>query len=233
MENIFDPHGSFLVHRNSWWWLKNRIGGTPRTPLGYQTKLANNKAVNVLFGADRYYLKDGKMPYQMFYPRVGRYWPLHRWRLLWTWPFVYLDKRRQQRPLFQTPEEWQGIRLPCIIRLNVFNCFYTRWIIPVDENLTRLMYICSTRPLNPLSRLYNWLTWPIHNWEHHFNFSNQDYDAQYSVRYQHPEYLSATDSVLIAMRRLVTEHARRTQRSPSNDQKRDEHSLTSFGGYRK
>jgi hypothetical protein len=46
-----------------------------------------------------------------------------------------------------------------------------------------------------------------------YNFSDQDYDAMYSVRYQYPEYLSATDSHVVAERRLITEHARGLKRS--------------------
>ena len=39
-----------------------------------------------------------------------------------------------------------------------------------------------------------------------FNFSDQDYDAMRSVRYQYPEYLSSTDNPVVALRKLVTEH---------------------------
>jgi hypothetical protein len=34
----------------------------------------------------------------------------------------------------------------------------------------------------------------------------------YSARYQYPEYLSATDSHVVAQRRLITEHARGLKR---------------------
>ena len=39
------------------------------------------------------------------------------------------------------------------------------------------------------------------------------YDAMYSARYQYPEYLSATDSHVVAQRRLITEHARGLKRA--------------------
>jgi len=45
-------------------------------------------------------------------------------------------------------------------------------------------------------------------WLIHFNFSDQDYDAMRSARYQYPEYLSSTDSPVIGLRKLVTQHAR-------------------------
>ena len=43
-----------------------------------------------------------------------------------------------------------------------------------------------------------------------FNFRNQDYDAEKYVQYSAPEYMSSTDSVVVAMRRLFTEHNRDT-----------------------
>ena len=45
-----------------------------------------------------------------------------------------------------------------------------------------------------------------------FNFRNQDYDAEKYTQYSMPEYLSSTDSVVVAMRRLFVEHARDVQR---------------------
>ena len=56
------------------------------------------------------------------------------------------------------------------------------------------------------------MTWPYRNWELNFNFRNQDYDAERYVQYASPEYLSSTDSVVVAMRRLFVEHARDEQR---------------------
>ena len=51
-------------------------------------------------------------------------------------------------------------------------------------------------------------TWPYRNWELNFNFRNQDYDAEKYTQYSKPEYLSSTDSVVVAMRRLFVEHNR-------------------------
>ena len=68
----------------------------------------------------------------------------------------------------------------------------------------------SSRTLsNWLCRLWDRVTFNFFlNWMVNYNFSDQDYDAMRSVRYQHPEYLSSTDSVVVALRRLVTEHGR-------------------------
>lgn len=63
-----------------------------------------------------------------------------------------------------------------------------------------------------MRRLWSGVTWPYRNWELNFNFRNQDYDAEKYVQYASPEYLSSTDSVVVAMRRLFVEHARDVQR---------------------
>ena len=41
-----------------------------------------------------------------------------------------------------------------------------------------------------------------------YNFRNQDVFAEMYGQYDQPEYLSSTDSVVVGMRRLFTEHAR-------------------------
>jgi phenylpropionate dioxygenase-like ring-hydroxylating dioxygenase large terminal subunit len=212
LENTFDAHNCFLVHRNSYWQLRNRLGGRPRTPIGYRARVVNNKVVKLMKGAENYYEKDGKMPYQMYYPRVNGVWPLHRYRLLWTWATEWIDRQQQKEPKFDTPDEWEGTRLPGMQRISHWNCFYTRWVIPVDENLTRVVYFCSHRPRSAAEALKRTLFWPVHNWMRHFNFSDQDYDAMRTSRYQYPEYLSSTDSYLITVRKLFTEHARGLKR---------------------
>ena len=163
-------------------------------------------------GRTNYYADDsGKIPYQFYHPRVDGYWPMHRYRLLWTW---FFDAWRKLRPIsrharFQNPAEWEGQRLPGMARNNHHTHMYTRWAVPVDANLTRATYFFSTRPKNALGRLYDRLCFKlILNWMYFYNFSDQDYDAMRSCRYQHPEYLSATDSVVVALRRLVGDEAR-------------------------
>jgi hypothetical protein len=87
----------------------------------------------------------------------------------------------------------------------------TRWAVPVEANLTRMVYLnverYASRP-GMIRRLWSGVTWPYRNWELNFNFRNQDYDAEKYTQYQMPEYLSSTDSVVVAMRRLFVEHNR-------------------------
>ncbi len=62
------------------------------------------------------------------------------------------------------------------------------------------------------------MTWLYRNCELNFNFRNQDYDAEKYVQYDSPEYLSSTDSVVVAMRRLFAEHARDVQRGRDREE---------------
>lgn len=230
LENTFDAHNAFMIHRNSMRILPSRLGGRPRTPLGYRVKIVNNKVVHYQPGGDKsntekyYYDEKGNIPYQMYYPGVDGVWPLHRWRLLWTWFFDWRTRRRgqepgRQRPAIEGPDvnEWNGTRLPGMSRTGGSNKFFrsTRWPVPVEENLTRMVYLNVERyskPANVLRRFWSGMTWPYRNWELNFNFRNQDYDAEKYTQYSMPEYLSSTDSVVAAMRRLFVEHARDVQR---------------------
>ena len=55
-----------------------------------------------------------------------------------------------------------------------------------------------------------------------FNFRNQDYDVEKYTQYSMPEYLSSTDSVVVAMRRLFVEHARDVQRRREREEEAPE-----------
>jgi len=213
LENQSDAHNCFWVHRNSFVQLRSRTGGRPRTPLGYRPKVVNGKAVVPMRGAEGYYADKttGKVPYQMHYPRTGGVWPLHRYRLLWTWFFEFFDRRNRNRPRFQTPEEWQGMHLPGMHRLYFGGpeAMYTRWCVPVEKDLTRVVYFRSMRLKTAKGRLWERLSYVLYrNYLFHYNFSDQDYDAMRSTMYQYPEYLSATDSHVVAQRKLIVEHGR-------------------------
>ena len=120
LENTLDAHNCFWVHRNAISQLRNRFGGRPRTPLGYRTKIVNNKAAwsRTAGGQRTITRKDGTIPYQMYYPRTGGYWPPTRFRLLWIWFFEWRNRQKQTPPKFETPEEWAGgLHLPSMQRL--------------------------------------------------------------------------------------------------------------------
>ena len=151
LENTSDAHNATYVHRNA---LRHMFGphaklaARPRTPLGYPSKIVEGRAVvgtgrQARENVAEYYYKDGKMPYQLHYPRTGGIWPLTRWRLLWAWFFEWIERFYSSRELLEGPEEWRGgMHLPGMQRVNHL---YTRWCIPVEENLTRVLYARSRR----------------------------------------------------------------------------------------
>jgi len=224
LENTNDSHNAFFVHRNSISILKSRLGGRPRTPLGYRTRIVNGVSANYHAGSgvaptERYYFDEaGEIPYQMYYPGVGGVWPLHRWRLLWTWWF---DKRRESRSSTRARgvrtgdpnNEWLGTHLPGMSRTGGANPVFrsTRWPVPVERDMTRMVYLNVERYAEEpdlRKRFKSAWTWPARNWLLNFNFRNPDYDAEKTCQYNLQEYLSATDSTVVAIRKLLAEYAR-------------------------
>ena len=165
LENTMDAHNAFMVHRNALRILGSRLGGRPRTPLGYRVHIVNDKVVHYRPGEDKssveqyYYDEDGNIPYQMYYPGVDGVWPLHRWRLMWTWLTDRKTKKQNKMlgmrrpPSAETPDvnEWNGTRLPGMSRTGGNNRDFrsTRWPVPVEENLTRMVYLNVERYPNP------------------------------------------------------------------------------------
>jgi phenylpropionate dioxygenase-like ring-hydroxylating dioxygenase large terminal subunit len=224
LENTNDAHNAFFVHRDTVTTLRSRLGGRPRTPLGYRTKIVNGKSANYHAGSgvaptERYYFdEEGNIPYQMYYPGVGGYWPLRRWRLMWTW---FFERRRSRsggaggRMTRQgnADDDWLGTRLPGMSRTGGANPRFrsTRWPVPVEKDMTRMVYLNVERYAEEpdlKTRFMSGLRWPTKNWMLNFNFRNPDYDAERSCQYDLPEYLSATDSTVVAIRKLVAEYAR-------------------------
>ena len=239
LENTNDSHNAFFVHRDCINQLKSRLGGRPRTPLGYRTKIVEGKAANYHAGSgiaptERYYYDDeGNIPYQMYYPGVNGVWPLHRWRLMWTW---FFEKRRASRQggganrgqrSGSGDDAWLGTRLPGMSRTGGANPRFrsTRWPVPVEKDLTRMVYLNVERYAEApdiKTRLRSGLTWPTRNWLLNFNFRNPDYDAERSCQYNIPEYLSATDSTVVAIRKLLADYGRGAKRPTELDTPEEE-----------
>lgn len=233
LENTNDAHNAFYVHRNCFSVLRSRLGGRPRTPLGYRTKIINGKTANYNAGTgiaptERYYFdEDGKIPYQMYYPGVDGVWPKSRWRLLWTW---FWDRKARNRRNSDTrwgdgrsanrmgtprgDDEWQGTRLPGISAKGTGgNSKFKshRWAVPVENDMTRIIYLNIERYAEApslMTRSVKNLTWPWRNWSFNYNFRYADYDAERSCQYHIPEYLSATDSTVVVIRKVLANYAR-------------------------
>lgn len=225
LENTNDAHNAFFVHRNCVNVLRSRTGGRPRTPLGYRTKIVDGKAANYHAGTgiaptERYYFDDdGKMPYQLYYPGVEGVWPLHRYRLAWTWIWDRIGLRagtgqpRGTQRVGNADDAWLGTRLPGMSRTGGANARFrsTRWPVPVERDMTRMVYLNVERYSKAPSlftRIRSAVQWPSRNWSLNFNFRNPDYDAERTCQYYLPEYLSATDSTVVAIRKLLAEYGR-------------------------
>ncbi|HEY8693956.1 MAG TPA: aromatic ring-hydroxylating dioxygenase subunit alpha, partial [Chloroflexota bacterium] len=170
IENQNDAHNCFFVHRNSIKQLTGLQAGRQRTPIGPRSKVVNGRGVIAVGTNQSYYATDGKTPYQMYYPGVQGYWPLHRWRLLWTWFFKKVFNKRGER--FQTPEEWSSAHhLPCAIRVNYGPHMYTRFAVPVKANVSRQVLFHSARRRTVFARTIEKARFYLfHNWVQNYNF---------------------------------------------------------------
>ncbi len=226
LENTNDSHVSF-VHRNA---ITILFGGgkaisSPRTPFGNRTQIIDDHAVwykndGTKPRVDRYYYdENGDIPYQMYYPGVKGVWPLHRWRLLWTWIADRKRKRNRENQAAQLntvqneANRWNGTCLPGMSRTAGANPNFrdTRWPVPVEASLTRMIYLNVERyssPPNPWTRFTSHITWPVRNFVKNFNFRSQDIYAEMTGQYDKPEFLLSTDTFVIATRRLLADYAR-------------------------
>jgi phenylpropionate dioxygenase-like ring-hydroxylating dioxygenase large terminal subunit len=199
-----DAHFRY-VHRNSLLQLMRPISrpslpikGRPAVVAGHRLRPASSIAQSAGTARD----KPG--PYQDYYPLLGDKWPRHRWRLLWTWQFDWAQKRRY-RQMYPLSEEWGGgYHLPSIIRLNYGTHVYTRWVVPVEPNRSRIFYFHAPKPSNALGRVYERLHWTLfHNWAMNKNFSEQDARLAIEAYYEAPQNLSPSDINMLAWRKLL------------------------------
>jgi len=89
-----------------------------------------------------------------YYPGVDAKWPFHNYRRFWTWIFDWGEKRRLRKPYLVSPEWGPGQHLPGMFRQNYWTHLFTRWVVPIDEESSRLFYFHAARPSNWLGRLY-------------------------------------------------------------------------------
>jgi phenylpropionate dioxygenase-like ring-hydroxylating dioxygenase large terminal subunit len=208
VENYADSHVRY-VHRNSALMLMRPILPPALPMAGKPFRVGSHRlAAPGRIGSADQISKDRRKgrPYQEYYPLLGRKWPEHRWRYLWTWAFEWGDRVRAKfRPPFQVSEEWgTGQHLPSAVRLNYGTHMYTRWAIPVTENETRMFYFHAARRATWLGRVHEWLQWNLfHNWAMNKNFSEQDGPGAIDLYYDRPERPSISDQQTIEWRKMV------------------------------
>jgi phenylpropionate dioxygenase-like ring-hydroxylating dioxygenase large terminal subunit len=209
LENALDSHVMY-VHRNALLQLMEPI--LQFGPAGYRPRIVNGRAA---LG----YIPDGEAPRpaREYYPAVDGHWPKTQWRRLWLWAFRWRLSRRITRRPFNPDEEWGmhtfidgkrvrsgGHHLPSMFRFDFGTHMYTRACVPVEEQLTRVVYYHAVRRRSALGRLAARLFFvTFQNWAMNANFSDQDYRVMAPQRYDTAEKLSGTDAEVIAWRRLL------------------------------
>lgn len=210
IENHSDSHNAFYVHRNSISQLTSSRAGRDRTPLSPHGRIVNDRAIVTTHPHENPYAVNGQVPYQMYYPGVNGMWPLHRWRRLWLWLFDLFDRRSRVPGQWRRYEEWGiGHHLPCAVRQGGGG---TRWAVPVEPNLSRIVYFYFSRPRSGLSKLIDRLRFTFIRIPLVYNFSGQDNTAATPVRYWTLEHLAPTDSQVVLLRKLILERSRDARR---------------------
>ena len=209
LENSQDAH-VFYVHRDSFTQLLNPVPGArgPEEAIGGRPVYFWN-GIGTKRAHPRNYIEKGE-PYQVEHPGLGK-WPKHHWRLTWSWLLRWQRARQARAPLVVTDvERWgTGHRLPGMYRTFNRVHMYTRQMVPIDAETTRVAYFHATRPRNRLGRWYETAQYHLyHKWAMYDNFSVQDMAAMSPQRYDTSEFLSPTDSPVIAWRRFVATQAR-------------------------
>jgi len=151
---------------------------------------------------------EAPRPAREYYPGVDGHWPKTQWRRLWLWAFRWRLSRRITRRPFNPDEEWGmhtfldgkrvrsgGHHLPSMFRFDFGTHMYTRACVPVDEQLTRVVYYHAVRRRSALGRLAARLFFvTFQNWAMNANFSDQDYRVMAPQRYDTSEKLSVRHS---------------------------------------
>jgi len=216
LENSLDAHVIY-VHANSLLMLREPV--VQFGHIGNRVRTVSGKAC---IG----YMPDAPKPGRQYYPRLNGYWPRSNFRQAWLW--MFRQKPWSSYPPFNHNDEWDmhtfvkgtrvragGHHLPSMFRFDYGTHMYTRCCVPIDERTTRIFYYHAARRKTALGRLLHRVWFRLfYDWAMHDNFSVQDYRVMAPQRYDQPEYLSATDSEVVAWRRLLL----KARRSPGQQQ---------------
>jgi phenylpropionate dioxygenase-like ring-hydroxylating dioxygenase large terminal subunit len=222
IENQNDSHNCDFVHRNSMKQFLGFMRGRERTPMSPKSEIINDRAVVVKGRAHQDYYGKGDPSRAMHYPGVNGVWPMYRWRRLWH-PFFNKLGERMRKQKFDTPPEWASAHhLPCEVRVNYGRHMYTRYAVPLEANMSRIVIFHTRRLPTKFGRLKERIYFALlHNWLQNYNFSGQDSAVAAPCRYWTTENLSPTDSHLILLRRLIRERSRDALRRKSLAQREE------------
>lgn len=209
LENVADSHFRYL-HRNSAIMLMRPIAPPAISRDGSSAErpqVINKHRLKVGSQDDAGPRAPGpgnERPYQDYYAGVDAQWPKHRWRLLWTWIFNRRGGSGKRR-IFELSQEWgPGQHLPGMFRLPYPPRLYTRWVVPVEENFSRIVYFHAVRPTGRLNAIYETLYWYLwRNWSMNKNFSEQDARGAIEAYHDTPEHLSPSDIQTVMWRRFI------------------------------
>ena len=208
LENVADSHFRY-VHRNAVRVLVRPIA-PPALPMRSRPARINEHRLRAvgqiesLPAATRAWTGGQDRAYQDYYPGVNAKWPRTRWRYLWTWFFDRLEKRRFKRP-YVLGEEWGvGQHLPGMFRQNYWSHVFTRWVVPIDEGRSRVVYFHSMKASTPAQRLWQrMLFYGLRNWVMNRNFSEQDAKGAIRAYHDTTENLAPSDIQTVAWRRFI------------------------------
>lgn len=208
VENYADSHVRY-VHRNSALMLMHKIMPASLPMAGKPYRVGPHRLAAPGRSGDSLQARRAtaaKRPYQDYFPLLGAKWPQTKYRFAWTWIFDLGAKVRSHfRPVYRVSEEWgTGQHLPSVVRLNYGTHMYTRWCIPVSENVTRMLYFHASRRPTLLGRIHEAIQWFVfHNWAMNKNFSEQDSPGAIDLYYDRPERLSISDQQTIEWRKML------------------------------
>jgi phenylpropionate dioxygenase-like ring-hydroxylating dioxygenase large terminal subunit len=143
-----------------------------------------------------------------YYPGVGGVWPKSNWRRLWGSFFKPLVEYAPHHKKRVSARWIGGTHLPSMLRVVTSSYYVTRWCVPVDENVTRMVYFYAWPAPTLRERVILTLQHKLYlQWLHEGQFNMQDHSVMPDQRRDMPEMLSPHDAQILQWRRLVvTKH---------------------------
>ena len=215
IENILDAH-AFYVHKDSMQLVRapeSHMSDLKMGPTRGRPRVVNGRGLSFDPKSMRPSMRDDS-PFRDSYPGLdSRLWPKHefvrrQWAKLMT-RAVRFHPKTDPNPPWRL-DEWSGFHLPGMFRaFDSGDSLFTRCVVPVSANSSRMFYYYTTHGRSDSERLLNRLRFKlVSDWWLFYNFSGQDQAVMEPQVYNQPEALSATDVFPLGIRRLVVERAR-------------------------